>query len=493
MRNPNLLLDVEEKPSKLYQWFLFSIQHVLAMLVACITVPLITGLPVAATIIAAGLGTTMYLLITKLKSPVFLSSSFTFVAPIGSALAVGEIYKVAGDPSSGAANNYGALMIGMILVALVYLILGIVIRFVGTKWIDKLLPPIVIGPIIMVIGLSLATSAIANLSKASALYNQYLSAGLEIPSAATYNLVAIVCGLVALVVTALCAHYGKGKIWSLIPYVIGMASGYIVATIFTVIGNAANIEYLKIVDFSAISSLFSGKFDADWIFNYHLFVPNDSQSFIFLRFNELKQFNWANIGSVILIFVPIALVSICEHIGDHKNVGNIIERDLLNGEPNLKRTIVGGGLATGLSGILGGGATTTYGENVAVVGTTRIASTRVVLMAAITTTVIGLISPLTAAFQTIPSCVTGGIALILYGFIAGSGLNLLIKERIDFTNTKNIFIAGAIWISGIGGLALKFGNPSNPTIEITPLAVAMILGILMNLILKDPKVEQPKE
>lgn len=175
----------------------------------------------------------------------------------------------------------------------------------------------------------------------------------------------------------------------------------------------------------------------------------------------------------------------CEHIGDHENLGNIIDRDLLNDEPGMAKTLSGDGIATAVSGVLCGAANTTYGENVAVIGMTKIASTKVVLLAAIFSIAIGFFTPFTALLQTIPAAVTGGVSLILYGFIASSGVKMLIKEKIDFNNQKNIFIASVILVSGIGGLAFKFGNPENPIITITSIAVAMILGIILNAMLKN--------
>ncbi len=470
----NLVLDVEEVPSKKSHWLIFAIQHILAMLVACITVPLLTGLPVAATLVSAGLGTICYLLITKFKSPVFLSSSFAYLSPMFSALAVGEIYKIAGDPLSGASRNYFAVLLGMVIVGLIYVIISIVIKFVGTKWISKLLPPVVVGPVIMVIGLGLAGSAINNLTNTAA-------------SAANYNLLHILCGLVALFGTAIASHYGKGKMASLIPFVIGMGAGYIVATIITLIGYYGfNSEYCLIIDYTPFINIFGeGNFSVASIFNYKMFVPNDAESFMFLRFEEIKQFDWASIGQVALLFAPVALVTVCEHIGDHENLGNILGRDLLNGEPGMSRTLAGDGVATALSGCLCGAANTTYGENVAVIGTTGIASVKVVLLAAILSIAVGFITPFTALLSTIPGCVTGGVSLVLYGFIASSGVKMLIAEKVDFGKAKNIFVASAILVAGIGGLTLKFGDPTNPTIQITSVAVAMILGIILNLTLRE--------
>ncbi len=474
MERTKLVLDVEENPKKASEWFLFALQHILAMLVACITVPMLTGLPIAATIISAGIGTICYLVITKFKSPVFLSSSFAYISSMLSALTVGMIGQAGG-------HNYFAIILGMIFVGVVYVVVGLIIKFVGTKWLNKLLPPIIVGPVIMVIGLGLAGSAVSNLTAATG-------------SGQGYNLIALLCGLVALFVTGLCAHYGKGKMIGLIPFVIGMLSGYVVAVIFTLIGyTACKNEYFNIVDFSAFVKIFGkGNFSFASIFNYKLFVPNDDESFLFLRFEEISKFDWATIGQVMLLFIPVAFVTICEHIGDHENLGNILGRDLLNDEPGMKKTLMGDGIATAVSGVLCGAANTTYGENVAVIGTTKIASVRVVFLAALLSIVVGFVTPFTALLQTIPSCVCGGVSLILYGFIASSGVKMLIAEKIDFTKTKNIFVASIILVSGIGGLSLIFGDVSKPVITITSTAFSMFLGIILNFILKD-KPEEKEE
>ena len=469
-----LVLDVNENPKKIKDWILFAIQHILAMLVACITVPFLTGLPVAPTLISAGIGTLCYILFTKKKSPVFLSSSFAYLAPMSSALAVGLIGEKTG-------NNYLALILGMLMVGVVYCLVALIIKFVGTNWLNKLLPPIVIGPIIMVIGLGLAGSAVSNLTTASG-------------SGESYNLIAILCGIIGLIATALSSHYGK-KMVALVPFVIGMASGYLAAVLFTLIGYYGfKNSYFNIVDFTPLINIFSAdKISIASFFNYKIFVPNDPESFIFLKFNEISAFDWATIGEVALLFIPVAFVTICEHIGDHKNLGNIINRDLLNGEPGMTRTLLGDGVATAVSGALCGAANTTYGENVAVIGMTKVASVNVIILASIMTILIGFFTPFTALLQTIPSCVTGGISLILYGFIASSGIKILIKDKIDFSQSKNIIIASVILVVGIGGLALKFGPADDPVIEITKIAVAMILGIILNLILRDKKKEETTE
>lgn len=460
-RNPNLVLDVEENPKKVSQWLIFAIQHILAMLVACITVPLLTGLPVAATLVSAGIGTIIYLVITEFKSPVFLSSSFAYLAPMSSALSVGLLNNAMG-------NNYLALILGMIMVGAVYAIVALLIKFVGTKWLSKILPPIVVGPVIMVIGLSLSGSAINNL------------VGND-----SYNWLAIISGLVAMFVVALCAHYGKGKFISLIPFVVGMGAGYLVAVLFTVFGYyIGGNDYFHVVNFNPLVSIFQN-FDFSSIFNFKMFMPDTDESFIFLNFEQISQFDWATIGEVVLLFIPVSLVTIAEHIGDHENLGNILNRDLLNDEPGMKRTLLGDGIATAVSGALCGAANTTYGENVAVIGTTKIASVKVIFLAALLSIGFGFITPLTKLLETIPGCVTGGVSLILYGFIAASGIKMLIAKKIDFNQPKNIFVASVILVAGIGGLTFKFGNPNAPIITITSVAVAMILGILLNFALKD--------
>lgn len=470
-KNKNLVLDIHENPKKISEWLLFAIQHVLAVLVATITVPLLVpGMPIAATMVSAGIGTLFYIFVTKGKSPVFLSSSFAYIAPMSSAITVSLIGEAVGF-------NYFALILGMAMVGLIYVIVALVIKKFGTGWLNKILPPVVAGPVIMVIGLSLAGSAINNLTNVNG-------------GAANYNLIHILCGMIALLVTAFAAHYGRKNMLGLIPFVLGMGSGYLVAVLFTLIGSVAlGNSYFAVVDFSPIVNIFKD-FNFSSIFNYEMFVPNTDESFILLRWEQIAKFDWAQIGQIALLFIPVSFVTICEHTGDHKNLGNIIGRDLLTDEPGMTRTLIGDGVATAISGALCGAANTTYGESVAVVGTTKVASVNVLKLAAIMMIVFGLFTPFTALLQTIPACVTGGVSVVLYGFIASSGVKMIINEKVDFNETRNIFIASAILVAGIGGLTLKFGNPLTPTIQITSTAVAMILGIILNLLLKEDKKVQ---
>lgn len=477
-KNPNLLLDVDEFPKKKGQAIILAIQHVLAMFVACVTVPLIvfsgytvdiggtsyalTSLMLPPTLVSAGIGTIFYLCVTKFKSPVFLASSFAYMT------AMSEAIKV--DAVKNGQVNLWILPVGMAIVALIYCLVALFIKLFGVNWLNKLLPPIVVGPIIMVIGLSLAGSAISNLTT---------SAG----TGDSYNWMAILSGLVAMIVTALCAHYGK-KTVSLIPFLIGMGSGYIFAVIVTLIGfYGCGNDYFHVVNFQPLIDNFK-----EISFTSFLDYPK----FLFLvgaQSESVVPLSWSAVGQAFIIFGPVSLVTICEHIGDHKNLSGILERDLLT-EPGLARTLIGDGVATGLSGIMCGAANTTYGENVAVVGVTKIASTKVVLLAAIFSVLLGFVSPLMALTETIPGCVTGGVSMILYGFIAASGVKMLINDQIDMGITKNIFTASVILVAGIGGLVFSFVI-GDTTVSITSISVAMILGIVMNLILRDKK-EEPK-
>ena len=459
--NKNLVLDVHESPKKKSQWVLLSLQHILAMFVACITVPLIIGTSIPATIISAGVGTLIYILLTQKKSPVVLSSSFAYLASMGVAYTLGTPAEGTGVNYTGPDGNYLALAIGMLLVGLIYIAVSLVVKKAGTGWLFKLLPTIVVGPVIMVIGLGLAGSAVNNLTGANA---------------GTYNLLYILCGIVALAVTALTAYYGK-KTLSLIPFVIGMSAGYLLALALTGVGYLADWEYAKIINFAPVVDNYKN-FGVTSIIGYDCFA--------FLNFNN-GTFELGQIVTIVLAFAPVALVTICEHIGDHLNLGGVIQKDLLK-DPGLDRTLMGDGIATAVSGMLCGCANTTYGENVAVVGVTKVASVSVIITACIATIALGLFTPLMVIVQTIPACVTGGVSLVLYGFIASSGVKMLINEQVDFTKSRNIFIAAAILVAGIGGLNISF-NLAGQAVTITSTAVAMILGILLNIILKEKKEE----
>ncbi len=464
-----LILDVNENPKKIRSWILFAFQHIFAMLVACITVAWQTGLAIGPTLISAGVGTIIYIIATKGKSPVFLASSFAYISAMIAALGIGvsqEGLQFITTPGN-LNRNFLAVILGMILVGIIYVVVALLIKKFGTKWLNKLLPPVVIGPVIMVIGLGLATSAVANMNTVDvAGGSQYMS---------------LLMGLVAMFITAICSHFGK-KMVSLIPFVIGMGSAYVLSLILTLIGRAAGVSALQIVDLTPLTSL-------DWT-SWKSYINVD---FMFLNaINQEVQFTPMMLGSVFIIFAPVSLVTICEHIGDHKNVGNIIGRDLLNGEPGITRTLIGDGVATAVSGVLCGAANTTYGENVAVVGVTRIASVGVIFLACILTILFGFVGPLTAVLETMPKCITGGVSLILYGFIASSGVKMLINEKINFDRTNNIIIASVILVVGIGGLTISF-TLGDSTATFTSTALSMILGIILNAILRDKKEDNLSE
>lgn len=475
--HPNgMLLEVDEAPKKAGKWIILAIQHVLAMFVACITVPMIVfsgvnvtiggveqnlaSVMIAPTLFSAGIGTIFYLFVTKFKSPMFLASSFAYMA------AMSEAIKV--DAQAGQVNLW-ILPVGMAMVGVVYCLVALLIKLFGVAWLNKLLPPIVVGPVIMVIGLSLAGSAIGNLTGTAA---------------GAYNWCNIISGLVAMVVTAICAHYGKGTI-SLIPFVLGMLSGYITGVLFTAIGYyGCSSDYCRVVNFDPFINLFS---------NIRVQSFLDYPKFLFLaaQSSNVVPLSGSAVGQAALIFIPVSLVTICEHIGDHKNMSGLLQRDLLE-EPGLSRTLIGDGVATAISGCLCGAANTTYGENVAVVGVTKIASTKVIFLACIFSMLLGFFSPVMALTQTIPACVTGGVSLILYGFIASSGVKMLIHEKVDMSKTKNIFVSSVILVAGIGGLVFSFGS-GEVSMSITSVSVAMILGIIMNAILREKKPQQTQE
>ena len=469
--HPNgMLLEVDEAPKKAGKWIILAIQHVLAMFVACVTVPMIVfsgvnvtidgvtqnlaSVMIAPTLFSAGVGTIFYLFVTKFKSPMFLASSFAYMA------AMSEAIKV--DAQAGQVNLW-ILPVGMAMVGVVYCLVALLIKLFGVAWLNKLLPPIVVGPVIMVIGLSLAGSAIGNLTGTAA---------------GAYNWCNIISGLVAMVVTAICAHYGKGTI-SLIPFVLGMLSGYITGVLFTAIGYyGCSSDYCRVVNFDPFINLFS---------NIRVQSFLDYPKFLFLaaQSSNVVPLSGSAVGQAALIFIPVSLVTICEHSGDNKNMSGLLQRDLLE-EPGLSRTLIGDGVATAISGCLCGAANTTYGENVAVVGVTKIASTKVIFLACIFSMLLGFFSPVMALTQTIPACVTGGVSLILYGFIASSGVKMLIHEKVDMSKTKNIFVSSVILVAGIGGLVFSFGS-GEVSMSITSVSVAMILGIIMNAILREKK------
>ncbi len=425
--NSNMIHGTGEKPPAL-RMLLLAIQHVCAMFGATILVPIVVNttagadiLSIPVALVSSGLGTLIYLVCTRNRSPVYLGSSFAFIAPM-----------VAGYAIGGTGSVFTALMI----VGIVYVIISLIIRVTGPGWINKLLPPVVVGPMIMVIGLSLAPTAIQEI-------------GLDLVTVPWNNLFV---AFVAFLMTAIVAVRGRG-IQQVIPFLIGIIVGYIVAA------------FLGMVDFAPVWS-------AHLIEVPKFYLP-------FMNYN----LNFA----AVLTIVPIALVTMVEHVGDHKVLSEIIGRDLIE-DPGLQRTLLGDGLATLLAAFLGGPANTTYGENTSVVGMTRVASTYVIGLAAVIAILFAFLGPLTALLTAIPQPVLGGISVLLYGFICVNGLKILIHNQVDFTNTKNVVIAATMLVLGLGGAALSFVY-GDLSISISGMSLAAIVGVLLNLLVPEEKHE----
>ena len=456
-----LIYNVDDRP-KFPQLVVFAIQQLLAIMAATLVVPVIinsnaglegaNAMSTAAALFGAGIGTLVYVAFTKMKSPVFLGSSFAFIGSMTAAFA-GAISNVA--------LGYMGLLIGAVFAGLVYVIIAIIVKFVGVEWINKLMPPVVIGPTVAIIGLSLAGNAVGDLQKAPA---------------GGHTLIAVLCGLITLIVTIIASTYGK-KTARLIPFILGILAGYAVATVFTVIGNIAGIDALKVIDFSPITTLV-----ADGV-NFSTFITIPEFTFV-TAFKGIGSVTPEYIGTIAMAYMPVAFVVFAEHIADHKNISSIIEKDLLK-EPGLHRTLLGDGVGSMAGALFGGCPNTTYGESVGCVAITRNASVTTIIAAAVGAIIISFVAPFVAFVNSIPSCVMGGICMALYGFIAVSGLKMV--QKVDLGEDKNLFVVSAILIAGIGGLTLTFGK-----IQITSIATALILGILVNIILSKKK-EEAKE
>ncbi|MBE7037569.1 MAG: uracil-xanthine permease [Ruminococcaceae bacterium] len=445
-----LFFDVNDKP-KFGQLIVFAIQQLLAIMAATLVVPVIVGnnMSSAAALFGAGVGTLVYVLFTKKKSPVFLGSSFAFIASMFAAFA----------GATSMALGYLGLIIGAIFAGLVYVVIAIVVKFVGTNWIDKLMPAVVIGPTVAIIGLSLAGNAVGDIVKGNIVGQD--GAQLAAP------IVCLICGLVTLFTTMLCSTYGK-KMIKLIPFIIGIVAGYVTATIFTIIGNIAGLDALKVINFAPFMALVEGGVTL----NTFVQVPD----FTFLTaFGGMGEVTGSYIATIAVAYVPVAFVVFAEHIADHKNISSIIEKDLLK-EPGLHRTLLGDGIGSMVGAFFGGCPNTTYGESVGCVAITRNASVVTIIAAAVGAIIVSFIAPFIAFVNSIPSCVMGGVCMALYGFIAVSGLKMF--KNIDLEENRNLFVVSVILIAGIGGLTLTFGK-----VTLTAIACALILGIITNLIL----------
>ena len=455
----NMIFGVKDRP-KFGQTILFAIQQLLAIMAATLVVPVITNgatgstLSPAAALFGAGVGTLVYLLFTKFRSPVFLGSSFAFLGSMAAAFAGGVSMTL----------GYAGLILGAVFAGFVYVIIAAAVKVAGVKWLDRLMPVVVIGPTVSIIGLSLAGNAVSDLIKGSVVNAE--------GAAVASPLITVLCGLAALLVTMLCSTYGK-KMVRLIPFILGILAGYAVAAVFTLIGNATATEALKVLDFSKLSVLWENGVTLKTFVNYEL-VTKD---FVFLKAAKgFAELNWGYVGAIAVAYVPVAFVVFAEHIADHKNISSIIGKDLLK-DPGLSRTLLVDGVGSMAGALLGGCPNTTYGESVACVAITRNASVVTILATAILAMLVSFFSPFVAFVNSIPGCVMGGVCIALYGFIAVSGLKMI--QRVDLGKDNNLFVVSTILVTGIGGLSLTFGK-----ITITPVAVALILGILANQILK---------
>lgn len=425
MKNSKMLLDVNDKPP-LLKWLLLSLQHVFAMFGATILVPILVNkaagsevLSIPVALISSGIGTLIYIVCTKGKSPVYLGSSFAFITPMIVAFAK---------------SGKESVFTGIMAVGLVYVSVALIIKAIGKKWINKLLPPIVVGPMIMIIGLSLAPTAIEEI-------------GLNLEKIPWKN---IVVALISFLTTGILAVRGKGFL-KVIPFLLGMVAGYISSIILGMVN---------------LKEVFETSFIA---------VPNFYIPFVHYKLNF----------SALLTIAPIALVTISEHIGDHKVLSEIIGKDLII-NPGLDNTLLGDGIATFTAGLIGGPANTTYGENTSVVGMTKVASVWVIGLAAIIAIIFGFLGQLTAIISSIPSPVLGGVSILLYGFISVNGLKILIQNKVDFENTKNVIVASSMLVLGLGGAAISIIT-KNISVSISGMSLAALVGILLNLFIKERK------
>ena len=444
-----LIYKVEDKP-QFHQLVIFAFQQLLAIMAATIAVPLIikNGMNTAAALFGAGVGTLVYVAFTRKKSPVFLGSSFAFIGSMSAAFA----------GASSMAVGYVGLIIGAAFAGLVYVVIALFIERIGVDWVNRIMPPVVIGPTVAIIGLSLAANAVGDLQTSSLTGER--------------TQFAVLVGIVALLGVMLASTYGKSHA-KMIPFIIGILAGYIVAAILTFIGVQTGYKPMQILNYQPIVDLFANGISFSTFFK----IPD----FTFITaLDGLKDVDLGYIGTVAVAYIPVSFVVFAEHIADHKNISSIIEKDLLT-DPGLDRTLLGDGVGSMVGAFFGGCPNTTYGESVACVAITKNASVLTIIGAAIECILISFFTPFVTFISTIPACVMGGVCMALYGFIAVSGLKMV--QKIDLDHNKNLFVISSILISGIGGLSLSFGK-----ITITSVACALMLGIIVNKLLsKEPE------
>ena len=448
----NLIYGVKAKP-KFGQLIVFAIQQLLAIMAATIAVPAIVGngMSASAALFGAGVGTIVYHLFTKFRSPVFLGSSFAFIGSMIAAFA----------GATSASLGYLGIILGALFAGLVYVVIAIVVKLVGVNWINKLMPAVVIGPTVAIIGLSLAGAAIKDVFS----YGPQDIDGNFIMSGNAW--ISLATALVTLFAVVISSTYGK-KIGKLFPFIIGIMIGYVFALAATLIGNAAGIDALKILDFAPFKALTANGVTLSTFIS----IPE----FSFLEaIKGVDDFSWTYVATIAVAYIPVAFVVFAEHIADHKNLSSIIEKDLLE-DPGLHRTLLGDGIGSIAGAVFGGCPNTTYGESVGCVAITRNASVVTIITTAIMAIIISFVSPFVAFLDSIPGCVMGGVCITLYGFIAVSGLKMI--QKVNLEANKNLFVVSVILISGIGGFAMAIGP-----VKITSIACALIIGIITNIVL----------
>ena len=411
------VLDVHEKPQPA-RWVILSLQHMFAMIGATILVPQLVGLSPAIALLTSGIATIVFIAVTKFQVPAYLGSSFAFIVPIQMATQSGGI---------------GSAMIGSMFVALVYAIVSLVIYKTGYKWIMKLLPPIVVGPVIMVIGLAIAPTAIKNASM------------IQVDGVDVYSGLHFSAAIITLASAVFCLMFFKGII-SLMPVLIGLIVGYIYSA------------FIGILDFSQVV-------EAKWFAVPEMLIPGIDYDFVVTP-------------TLLIIMVPIAIVTISEHIGHQLVLGKVVDRNYIE-SPGLHRSLLGDGLGTLISGFVGGPPKTTYGENIGVLAITRVYSVYVIMGAAVFAILFSFVGKIMALISTIPTAVLGGISILLFGIIASSGLRMLVDHKINFDNQRNLVIVSIILVIGIGGATINISE----TFQVGGMALSAIVGVLLNLVL----------
>ena len=452
-----LVYDIGDKP-KFGQMLIFAVQQLLAIMAATIAVPAIVGngMSASAALFGAGVGTIVYQLFTKFRSPVFLGSSFAFIGSMVAAFA---------GATASVYLGYLGLILGALFAGLVYVVIALIVKFVGVGWINKLMPAVVIGPTVAIIGLSLAGAAIKDVFS----YGAQDSNGSFIMSG--FSWVSFVCAIVTFFVVVICSTYGK-KMVKLIPFIIGILAGYAVGLVFTLIGYSTGNDALKIIDFAPFQALVAN--------GVELSTFIDLPQFAFANaIKGIGDFKVSYLATIAVAYIPVAFVVFAEHIADHKNLSSIIDKDLLE-DPGLHRTLLGDGVGSIAGAFFGGCPNTTYGESVGCVAITRNASVATITTTAIMAVLISFVSPFVAFLDSIPGCVMGGVCITLYGFIAVSGLKMI--QKVDIEDNANLFTVSVILIAGIGGMAMKIGQ-----VTITSIAGALILGIITNIVLHSKK------